>query len=164
MANPKQKSAPELGLVDISKRRAELLAEVDRLGEIEKDLARKEAENIIREVQVTLEELATKVVPLIRQGVWNWRSGAFDQALEGLELEPEGAAPVVVSPEFRDKVLAAVGTLEVSLAGIASGIGESKPNNIRSKINQMVADGLLKSKDDPAHSGKGRAPKLYLKA
>ncbi len=40
----------------------------------------------------------------------------------------QGAAPVVVSPEFRGKVVAAIGEKELTLAALATAVGEAKPN------------------------------------
>ena len=166
---------PELGLDDIQRKRKEIeearlkrqadeQAELDQLAKLERELASKNAEKIKRDVQIQLEEIAGQILPLINAGLWNWRDGSYDQSLLTMGLEPTGPKTVTVSDEFKKKILDALVEGELSLVGLARKLGEEKPANIRLRINQLVTDGVLKSKDDPAHSGKGRAPKLYLTA
>ena len=165
----KSEKQNELGPVDFAKRREEIREREERIAAEKAELAQQEleyhkqnAERTIREVQIALEEIAAKVAPLIASNVWNWRSGAFDQALENMELQPEGAAPITITDEFKKSVLDAIADGELKIDALATKIGQ-KPGSIRQRISALVEQGILSATDDPAHSGKGRAPKLYRK-
>ena len=165
---------PELGLDDIQRKRKEIgearqkrlaeeQAELEQLANLERELASKSADKIKREVQIQLEEIADQILPLITNGLWNWRDGSYDQSLVKMGLEPTGPKTITVSDDFKKKILDALGDGSLRLDQLAEKLVE-KPNNIRLRVNQLVSDRVLKSNPDPAHSGKGRAPNLFLKA
>lgn len=150
MAAPKSKPSSQPGLVELSKKRQQLQLELEKLEQEEREIARREADTIKREVQVVLEELSQKIHPLIAQGVWNWRSGEFDQSLEAMGLGTHEPKPITVDDETKNKILEALKSSPVGLGvdDIANKIGV-KVGSLRPKMPVLVKDGVLAVSPDP---------------
>lgn len=152
MATPSKPKQSSAGLVELAKKRQQLQLELERLEQEEREIARKEADNIKREVQIVLEELSQKIQPLIAQGVWNWRSGEFDQSLDAMGLATDEPKPVTVDEETKTKIINVLKSSPVGLGvdEIATKLGV-KVGSLRPKMPVLVKDAVLAVSPDPAN-------------
>lgn len=81
-----------------------------------------------------------------------------------------GRAAASTSPRSRaprlslDEVARHLPRKEFRLAQLADAIGR-EPATTRNYLNKLIAEGIVAEVgDDPNHSGKGKAPKLYIRA
>lgn len=153
----KTTATPTVGIVDIVKKRQELERQLDLLKQQEIDLAKKQIGEIKREVQITLEELAQKIEPLIAQGIWSWKSGEFDQALKIMDLGTNEPKPIEVSDDLKNKILEVLKGGALGVDEIATKLG-LKVGSLRPKMPVLVVNGSVKVKPDPNNGRRN----LYL--
>jgi hypothetical protein len=101
-------------------------------------------------------ELGVPAADLVAAGI----AGAARTTRPDRDRPIRGRAPRLSLEEVEAKLP----SVEFRLTDLAAAIGR-EPATARNYLNQLVANGVIAVVgDDPGHNGKGKAPKLYVRA